>query len=310
MLWSNIESHDKAKRILRQQIKAGRIGHAYLFVGKNGIGKKLVARAFAADIMGDIEDGLIERNRHPDFKLWETDKKSIGVSSIRNLQEGLFLSPTQSKRKVVMINEGEKLTTQAQNALLKILEDPPEETTFLILVEKLSKILPTLISRCQILRFAPLDQGSILKIIDTSNLGKPEEVLLLNLGQGSINETNKILAEVSLHTVISDLKDVMSLLHNKNEYGLNIKASYLAKKYDVQFILGCLELIWGLALRDDDDLYEIIEKDKAIFKDFSRQQIANSCKLIMRAKKDEEKYLNKQLILETLLIELLEVNYD
>ncbi len=310
MLWSNIESHDKAKRILRQQIKAGRIGHAYLFVGKNGIGKKLVARAFAADIMGDIEDGLIERNRHPDFKLWETDKKSIGVSSIRNLQEGLFLSPTQSKRKVVMINEGEKLTTQAQNALLKILEDPPEETTFLILVEKLSKILPTLISRCQILRFAPLDQGSILKIIDTSNLGKPEEVLLLNLGQGSINETNKILAEVSLHTVISDLKDVMSLLHNKNEYGLNIKASYLAKKYDVQFILGCLELIWGLALRDDDDLYEIIEKDKAIFKDFSRQQIANSCKIIMRAKKDEEKYLNKQLILETLLIELLEVNYD
>lgn len=310
MLWSNIESHDKAKRILRQQIKAGRIGHAYLFVGKNGIGKKLVARAFAADIMGDIEDGLIERNRHPDFKLWETDKKSVGVSSIRNLQEGLFLSPTQSKRKVVMINEGEKLTTQAQNALLKILEDPPEETTFLILVEKLSKILPTLISRCQILRFAPLDQGSILKIIDTSNLGKPEEVLLLNLGQGSINETNKILAEVSLHTVISDLKDVMSLLHNKNEYGLNIKASYLAKKYDVQFILGCLELIWGLALRDDDDLYEIIEKDKAIFKDFSRQQIANSCKLIMRAKKDEEKYLNKQLILETLLIELLEVNYD
>ncbi len=310
MLWSNIESHDKAKRILRQQIKAGRVGHAYLFVGKNGIGKSLVAKVFASDIMDDLDKGLIEKSKHPDFKLWETDKKYIGVSTIRNLQEGLFLSKTQSKRKVVMINEGEKLTTQAQNALLKILEDPPEETTFLILVENLSKLLPTLISRCQIVRFAPLDHESILKIINTSNLARSEEKLLLYLGQGSIERTNKILAEMSLHAVISDLEEVVTLIGNKDEYSLHKKANYLVKQYDLQFILHCLELIWGLALRSNKDLYEIIGKAKNIFSPLNNKRIIDGCNLIMKAKKDEGKYMNKQLILETLLIELLEVNYD
>jgi DNA polymerase-3 subunit delta' len=310
MLWSNIESHDKAKRILHQQIQAGRIGHAYLFVGKSGIGKSLVAKAFASEIMDDQEKGLVEKNKHPDFKLWETDKKSIGVSTIRNMQEGLFLSPTQSKRKVVMINEGEKLTTQAQNALLKILEDPPEETTFIILVESLAKLLNTIISRCQIIRFAPLDHSSILNIIETTNVGESEEKLLLYLGKGSINNTNRILAEVKLHNVITDLCEIIRLLKEKEEYTLYRKAEQLTKQYDLEFILDCLELIWSLALRENSDLKNIIKNNRKYFETQSRENLIKGCKLILKAKNYENKYINKQLILETLLIELLEVKDD
>ncbi len=310
MLWSNIESHDRAKRILNQQIEAGRIGHAYLFVGKNGIGKGLVAKAFASHIMNDQDKGLVEQNKHPDFKLWETDKKSIGVAIIRSMQEGLFLSPTQSKRKVVMINEGEKLTTQAQNALLKILEDPPEETTFIILVESLSKLLPTIISRCQIVRFAPLDHKSILNIVDTTNLGKAEEKLLLYLGKGSINDVNQILAEVRLHNVISDLNEVISYLNDRKEYELYKKIEKLVKQYSLDFILDCLELIWSLVLRKNEDICAIITTKVDYFNNLSNDEIVKGCKLILRAKKDEDKYINKQLILETLLIELMEVSYD
>lgn len=310
MLWNKIESHDKVIKLLQQQIKADRIGHAYLFVGKNGIGKSLVAKAFAADIMKDKQEELVEDNKHPDFKLWETDKKTIGVSTVRDMQEGLFLYPTQALRKVIMISEGEKLTVQAQNALLKVLEDPPERTTFLILIESLAHMLPTLISRCQIIKFAPLNHRSILRIVDTSNLGDAEEALLLFLGKGSVDNFKQILAEISLQEIINELQEIIRLIDKREDYNLYKRSSYLLKNFELQFVLDCFEIIWELALREDPSLEVIIGRESEYFRKTSSESIARACKLIIKAKKDEAKYVNKQLILETLLIELLEANYD
>ncbi len=310
MLWSKIESHDKAKNKLLQQLRAGRIGHAYLFVGKKGIGKKLVAKAFSADILDDERYELVLENKHPDLMIWETDKKSFGVALVRELQRGIHFAPTQAKRKVIVINEGEKLTIQAQNALLKILEEPPESTSFIILTDTLAKILTTIVSRCQIIRFSPLDEISVKKLIDTASLGISEEVLLLKLGRGSVNNTTKILAEVDLVAIVEMLKDVLESLHKKNKVKLMQLSNEIASNFDVNMFLSSMEVVNELAMRGNKDLESIIGKTSNFFKGMDYETIIRACKVIINGKKDLEKYISKQITIETIFIELMEVYND
>jgi DNA polymerase-3 subunit delta' len=309
MLWAQIESHDKAKNILLQQFRAGRIGHAYLFVGKKGIGKKLVAKAFASEILEDNRQDLVSENKHPDFKYWNTDTKTFGVSIVRDVQKGLHFSPTQAKRKVVLIDDGEKLTTQAQNALLKILEEPPKDTVIIVLTESLAKMLPTIISRCQIVRFAPLDKESILKIIDMENLSIAEETLLVQLGRGSVNNTTKIIAEENLSELVSYIESFFKAANRRDRIMLQKMADEISNK-NVDLFLEAMETVCELALRRSPDLGKIIGEYKDYLERMDYDYISRGCRAILKARSDLDKYINKQLILETLFIELLEVYHD
>lgn len=146
-MFNHIIGHEKHKENIISSIKRGMFSHAHIFSGEDGIGKSLLARATALMLMGKEEDkpyaDIIE------YRV-EKDKKSIGVEQIRGLIEEINKKPFEGDKKVVILYEGDKLTEQAQNTLLKTIEEPPAGVFIIILCENTEALLDTIKSRCQI----------------------------------------------------------------------------------------------------------------------------------------------------------------
>lgn len=168
--YKSIIGHSLICEKLRQAVKTGRSVSAYLLSGAPGIGKKTVCRAFAAALLCENPlDGaacgvcescrLLAADAHPDYirlQLTE-DKKTIGVEQVREvLIKEASIRPFTAKRKVFVVEHAEAMTVQAQNALLKVLEEPPAYAVFILLAESKEKLLDTVLSRTLKLQLLPL----------------------------------------------------------------------------------------------------------------------------------------------------------
>ena len=190
MSLKDIFCQDRAIRILQRAYAADRVAHAYIFAGPEGVGKFTTARQFAklllckspviepdfADSCGECEScRLLEAGSHGDFEhvykeLLEFTKEGKGkappvqfpIDVVREfLIEKVPHKPTLSRRKVFVLSEAEKLNTASQNCLLKVLEEPPAYCCIILLCTRLDKLLPTIRSRCQSIRFGPVDEEKI-----------------------------------------------------------------------------------------------------------------------------------------------------
>jgi DNA polymerase-3 subunit delta' len=210
---------DKAIGILQRGLAAGKSAHAYVFAGAEGVGKYKTAREWArlllcksprvekkgsppfADSCGSCEScTLVEADSHPDYahvykELREftrdgKDKKApvdLPIDVIREfLIEQVALRPSLSARKVFIVSEAEKLNLSSQNALLKVLEEPPQYCTIILLCTRLEKLLPTIKSRCQIIRFGPVEEGRTVSHLTGMGLGREQAVFFARLAQGSL----------------------------------------------------------------------------------------------------------------------------
>ena len=174
--------HEKNKLKLRNIIKSNSVGHAYLFVGKQSVGKKLIAIEFAKNILCDslIDEepcckcqSCLNFGNGSDFKIISPEKNVIKVDAIRELSNELFLLPTISKRKVFIIDDAESMNEQAQNALLKILEEPPTYATIILIVSNKEKLLNTIKSRVIEFQFEALKREEIKSILKAQNILSP-----------------------------------------------------------------------------------------------------------------------------------------
>lgn len=195
----NIIGHKKNRDKLTNIVDSGKIGHAYLFVGKSGIGKKLVAIEFAKKIMclnscygnfcNECEACKTFQN-NADFIMVEPEKNLIKVDSIRSFEKEIYLKPTISGRKCFIINDADFMNESAQNALLKILEEPPEYATILLIATKKERLLSTIKSRVVTLNFDSLTKEELNEILGSS---VSEEILML--ARGSASEALKMADE-------------------------------------------------------------------------------------------------------------------
>lgn len=251
----NSIGHKSEKLKLEDIIKSNAIGHAYLFVGKKSIGKKLVAIEFAKAIMCDnADDGepcghcasckTFENNS--DFKLLLPEKDVIKVDMIRELSREIFMLPTISKRKVFIIDDADSMNEQAQNALLKVLEEPPEYATIILIVSNKEKLLNTIKSRIVEFKFNGLTKeeieaivgkkvsdeayefsnGSIEKVLDFSDdesyeIAKEISNLLLDKDFFKINKKfEEVKADKKLKSNLTDvLEKVMYIYHSRLKKG-------------------------------------------------------------------------------------------
>ncbi len=124
--------------------------HALLLIGNNGMGKTSLAEAMLTEILG-LEQGRLQQ--HPYFSLVRAEKNSISIESIRELQRFLQLKTLGEKpfRRAVIIEHAEALTTEAQNAFLKLLEEPPADTILILAADNPRALLPTILSRTQVI---------------------------------------------------------------------------------------------------------------------------------------------------------------
>ncbi|QOR34496.1 AAA family ATPase [Clostridium sp. 'deep sea'] len=315
MLWDKIEGHQDVKNSLMHQIEAGRIGHAYLFVGTHGIGKKLVARAFASKVLckDDLKtiqplscEERVQKAIHPDLRIWQTEKKSFSVKEIRSWQKDLWLPPTLASYKVTIIDEAEKLTLQAQNALLKLLEEPPSNIVFILTCCDTSNILTTIQSRCRKVRFNNLKANSFEKILCSEITDDKLLKFLFYLTKGSPGQALSLNEKLDIKQVRDQLNKICDLLNNNNiDKMFVVVADIIKKENEVEIILLMLETIWAMALRQDNRINDIIDNSAKIMKR-PIWVLKQDCKHIINAQKQIQQYQNKQLVLETLLLYILE----
>lgn len=170
--FKDILGHDSIKEHLQTAINMGKLSHAYIFSGEEGSGKRMMAEIFAAALMCAGEDrpcGMCmscmqaESHNHPDIVNVTHEKTRIGVDEIRvQVINDIVIKPFSSPYKVYIIDEAERMTEQAQNALLKTLEEPPEYAVLILLTTNTGAFLQTILSRCVTLQFKPLDNRLIV----------------------------------------------------------------------------------------------------------------------------------------------------
>ena len=212
MYFSDIIGHEKVIANLINLVKTGKVGHAYIFTGAEGTGKLKTAKAFASALMCEQFDGdscgvcknchLTFGNAHPDVKVvdysMESDgkvKASISVDAVREFKTDVYLKPFYSGRKVYILDNADKLTVEAQNALLKIFEEPPEYTTVILICHNISKILSTILSRAVLVKFPAL---------------KPEELEIYLEKYYNNTDNKKIHSRISNGSILSMIKNMLT----------------------------------------------------------------------------------------------------
>jgi DNA polymerase-3 subunit delta' len=220
MSFQSIFCQDKAIAILQKAYSLDKWAHAYVFAGPDGVGKAKTARAWARlllcerPVTAPAQDGtarhdgcgtcrscrLVEAGSHPDLNLVYKELKEftedgkgagppveLGVNVIRKfLIVKATAKPSMAHRKVFIVSEAERLSTESQNAMLKVLEEPPADSSIILLCTRLDKLLPTVRSRCQILRFGLVDHQIVVERLRSMGLDGPAAACLAGLAQGSL----------------------------------------------------------------------------------------------------------------------------
>lgn len=193
------------KEKLLSEIASGKLSHAYLIEGGEGCGKTYFARFAAAAVLctGDKPPcgkcpSCVKAlaGSHPDLFYFSPDKKaSMGVETVRDIKKSLFFMPNDGERKVYIIDDAQKMTVQAQNALLKFIEEPPASVLFFIVADKKESLLPTVVSRTRIISLAPSDNADIRRFLmsESKKSGGEQIDEAINMAEGSPGKALKLL---------------------------------------------------------------------------------------------------------------------
>lgn len=187
MNFTNFYGNDSLRQRLNQTHAQGKLSHSFLICGPEGSGKHTLARilaaAFQCSAPASQPCGRCNACRkvfsgiHPDvITVDEPDKKSVSVRLIREMQADIAIAPNEGARKIYLLPRGQDLTDEAQNALLKMMEEPPDYAVFLLLTTNPDAQLPTIRSRAAELKLSPLPQAQLTALLHQQFPGKPEEV--------------------------------------------------------------------------------------------------------------------------------------
>lgn len=194
-----IKGQDRVIDALQRSIAANRVAHAYLFEGPDGCGRRTTALALIqalfckepvnGDACGSCSScRKLASGNHPDLHLLSPllDKRDISIEQIRELQQQLSLRPFEAKRKACLIEPAERMNEKSANALLKTLEEPPGHAIIILLSTQADLLLSTIRSRCQHLRFSPLDDSSVIELLVQQGMTSSKALELAPLAEGSM----------------------------------------------------------------------------------------------------------------------------
>jgi DNA polymerase III subunit delta' len=197
MAFASIRGHERLRGLLARAVAHGRLPPALLFSGPSGVGKKTLALAVGRALLCDHDDGdacdacptcaRAARGLHPDAILVEPDGLSIKIEQVRDAVREIAGRPFEGRARAIVFDEAHLLTEQAQNALLKSLEEPPLTSHVFLVTASPQALLPTIRSRCQMLRFSPLPQARLeAHLRERSGLSADEARLRAALSGGSL----------------------------------------------------------------------------------------------------------------------------
>jgi DNA polymerase-3 subunit delta' len=204
MSWQRVRGHDKLVQAFHRVVRRGRLAHAYLFAGPPGVGKRLFAGELAKALMCESPPGerleacdrcqschLVEAGTHPDFVAAgrPEDALEVPIDTIRELCRAFSLKSARGRGKVAILDDADDLNDAAANCFLKTLEEPPPRSVLILIGTNADRQLPTIVSRCQVIRFAPLPEPLVAELLRAQPLDDPTLAdRLARLGGGSVGQ--------------------------------------------------------------------------------------------------------------------------
>jgi DNA polymerase III subunit delta' len=325
MGFSEIVGHEKQSENLRLSLLNGRLHHAYLFIGPDGIGKRTLGLAMAqaihcAELENDFCGGCgacraIQAGNHADVRVVEpiSNKKDISIQQVRELEKALSLRSFSGRQKVAIIDPATLMNWAAQNALLKTLEEPPQGCVLILIASNAGGLLPTVRSRAFALSFGPLPQQLIVDFLIRKGKTREQAEFLAGLAMGSLGTVSKIDKEKMIEKRLEWMKTLVSLRAGDYRAALNAAEALAGNREET---LKFLE--WaGLWYRDllsfriahtpnqvvnVDMLPQIEEQSAAMEEDdlFSLLSKAGEASQLI------QRNLNRRMVLEDLLLRAVE----
>lgn len=221
MQWNEIVGHDDNINALKAMLENGRVPHAMLFAGPEGVGKAAVANVFAAGLLctggglkpcGDCPSCRRAQNMsHPDLVAVSPDGASIKIDQVRELQREIALTPYYGQRRVGIIDAAETMTTQAANSLLKTLEEPVGNTVFILLTSARQQLLDTIISRCRVLTFHALPNDVLSRALVGRGISSEQADAAARISGGRMGAALSLASEGGLAARDQAAEIVMAL---------------------------------------------------------------------------------------------------
>jgi DNA polymerase-3 subunit delta' len=268
MAFRDVVNQDHAIMLLRGAVRSGKVGHAYLLVGPAGVGRRLVALAFAQVLNCRHADGdacgecvscrKIAAGNHPDVCLLDINRgryleapgkdhkgKEIPIDQIRALRQEASYPPYEGQWKVFIVADAERMNQNSANSLLKILEEPPARVVFVLIAESSVALLPTIVSRCQLVRCSYLRTDEIERaLIERWHVPRERARLLAILADGRLGRALEWAASEDRLEARNRLLDLLPALEAGDPLVKLDTAETFAKQTDVLPDLLDLAVLW------------------------------------------------------------------
>ena len=293
-MFDNIVGNEVVKEILTKNIRKNQIVHSYLMIGIPGIGKKMIAKEYAKAILCLDENKScntckscieFDSNNNPDFLYIEPNGNSIKIDQIRKLQKEIQEKPIISNKKVYIIDNADLMTKEAQNCLLKTLEEPPEFAVIILIDSNENSFLETIKSRCIILHFNRLEDSQIKKYLEQ------------NYGEKNVTQNLLDMADGSIGRVIS-LKDKQEQYRKVEELITNIE------KEDLIEIVKKAEVLY----KSKDEINNILDYINIILLKMAKGNYlyTNCIKIVENTKKRLNQNANYDMCIDDMLFKMWE----
>ena len=304
MKFEEILGNNKIKKDLEISAQNETTAHSYLFIGPDGIGKKLIAENFARMILcqehGEKKGCVtcsscikFDSSNNPDFFEIEPDGNSLKIAQIREMLENIYQKPIVSDKKVFIINDSENMTQEAQNSLLKTLEEPPEYVVIIMITSNENMLLNTVKSRCVKLNFQGLTKQEMNKYISQSGNESFSRMsdTLLEMCNGSIGKLIKVSNNIDEYNQVEKATNNLLKGGVKNSVDMfnNYSVLYDSKEIIMELLDYMMTIIFSYINRTGD----------------SRMGVIKSVQLIEKTKRKLMSNTNYDMCIDELLLKII-----
>ncbi|NLV88426.1 MAG: DNA polymerase III subunit delta' [Tissierellia bacterium] len=322
MDFTDIIGHEKQIKSLKNSIKNGTISHSYIFEGEEGLGKRTVAYVFSKTLL--CEKGQDEpcntcsscikfdTFNHPDFNIISPTNNTIKREEIDRLIKDISTMPFESNRKIYIIDDCHTLRLDSQNILLKTLEEPPEYVTIILITSEKEKIISTILSRCQSIKFYSLENSKIVDLlVEEHNVEINRAKFIASFSKGSLKKSLELANSSDFFNMRGEIIEIIdSLLRGDRIKALTSLDFFNENKENTEEILDIM-VYWFrdlLILKETGNTDLLINKDMVerlsnqTFVDLNR--INDIIYRIDETKINIKRNVNFNLLIETMLLSI------
>jgi len=323
MPFRSIFGHEKTIAALQSAVKNGRLAHAYLFSGMNAVGKRTTALAFAQLINCENSEGSdacgsclscrkIDGGIHPDVQVVAAQGPFIRIGDVRSMQDRMSFRPLEGVRRVLILDDADKMNDVAANALLKTLEEPPPFNILILVSARPHRLPVTVISRCRTLRFRPLPRGTVAAFLrDSAGLEATTATFLASVSGGSIGKALRMDGQAFLDSRRFVFEEILKERRGGLLRILGLVGDFGGTNEEIGLKIDILRTFW----RDVLVFKETGEETLLVFRDqidrirtfaevLTGERILDGIRAAEDAAGALERNANKQLTLETMLIKV------